>query len=186
MVLLTSDQLKQIVHCEGLKRKDKALLLLAAIDPPAKIQQIESLALEVGLREVSGWNTSSILASCPGLAIRNDLGWELHQSGMLRVRNSLPKAQVNLVVTSASHSLRSHLLRIKSTTVRGFVEEAIICFEAKQFRAAVVFSWVGAMAMLYEHVIASCLPDFNNEAHRRDQNWRQAKTADDLGRIERA
>ena len=183
MAFLNVGQLKQVVHTDGLQRKAKALLLLATLDPPVKVQQIEDLAAEVGLREVRGWNTSSILASCRGLAIRGDLGWELHQAGMLRVRELAAGAQVNLVVTTASHSLRVHLAKVPSPHVRAFVEEAIICFEAKQFKAAVVFSWVGAVAMLYEHVVANVLADFNREAQRRDRDWKTAKTADDLGKM---
>jgi len=61
--------------------------------------------------------------------------------------------------------------------------EAIECFEAKQYRAAVVFSWAGAVALLHSHVFSAKLIEFNVEARRRDSRWRLAKQQDDLGRM---
>src|SRR5262249_27285499 len=51
------------------------------------------------------------------------------------------------------------------------------------FRAAIVLSWVGALAVLYDHVVAKHLSAFNGEALRRDTKWKAAKTADDLSRL---
>ena len=67
--------------------------------------------------------------------------------------------------------------------MRSFVEEAIACAEAGYHRAAVVLSWVGALAVLYELVTKKHLIAFNSEAQRRDAKWRSAKTTDDLARI---
>jgi hypothetical protein len=57
------------------------------------------------------------------------------------------------------------------------------CFENGQFRAAVVFSWVGAVAVMYAHVVRGCLAGFNAEARRRDSKWKDARNADELGRM---
>lgn len=43
-----------------------------------------------------------------------------------------------------------------------------------------VLSWVGAMALLYDHVVDKELSAFNAEATRRSSKWKHAKTADDL------
>ncbi len=59
----------------------------------------------------------------------------------------------------------------------------IHCFEAKQYRAAVVFSWAGAVALLHKKVFTTKLAEFNAEATRRDAKWRTAKQQDDLGRM---
>jgi hypothetical protein len=42
---------------------------------------------------------------------------------------------------------------------------------------------VGALAVLYDYVIASHLAEFNAEARRRDAKWPDAKTLDDLARM---
>ena len=60
------------------------------------------------------------------------------------------------------------------------------CYEAHLYRAAVVLSWVGAVRVLYDHVVAHHLPAFNAEATKRQnpkQPWKPAKNADDLARM---
>ena len=59
----------------------------------------------------------------------------------------------------------------------------IVCAEQSLFRAAIVLSWVGAMALLHQEVISKYLIVFNAEALRRDAKWRAARSADDLGRL---
>src|SRR5205814_2311427 len=66
---------------------------------------------------------------------------------------------------------------------RSFLQEAAACCDSGLNRAAVVFSWVGAIALLQEHVVAEGLAEFNAEALRRDPKWRTARTQDDLGRM---
>jgi hypothetical protein len=62
----------------------------------------------------------------------------------------------------------------------GIVEQAISAFEHKLYRAAVVLSWVGAVSLLYAHVVANELAAFNTEAKKRNAKWKTAKTRDDL------
>jgi hypothetical protein len=50
-------------------------------------------------------------------------------------------------------------------------------------RAAVVLSWVGAIGVLYDHVVAYELVSFNAVATRRDAKWKLAKLNDDLSRM---
>jgi hypothetical protein len=45
----------------------------------------------------------------------------------------------------------------------------------------VVLSWVGAIALQHDFVVAKHLPAFNAEAVRRNAKWKPAKTADDIG-----
>lgn len=82
--------------------------------------------------------------------------------------------------------LRELLPKLKSDDARSFVNEAIVAAEHSLFRAAVVLSWVGAVALLHEEVVAYHLALFNSEAQTRDSKWRQASNADDLGRMREA
>lgn len=95
-----------------------------------------------------------------------------NSTSTLRSSKSLPSESAN--------SLKPHLLKIKNIDTRNFVEEAINCFEAGLYRSAVVMSWVGAVSLLYDHVLAHRLADFNAEARRRDPKWKNATTKDDL------
>jgi hypothetical protein len=83
-------------------------------------------------------------------------------------------------------SLRAHAAKLTNPDVRAFVEEAIGCAEEGFYRAAVVLSWVGAVAVLYHEVVAKDLAAFNAEALRRDpqQKWRDAKDANGLARMD--
>ena len=87
----------------------------------------------------------------------------------------------NLLSTSIRTKLAS--LPLTDPRVRAFVEEALLCFDVGCFRAAVVLSWCGAIALLQERAVAQYLAAFNSEATRRDPKWKPAQTAEDLGRL---
>lgn len=175
-------KLKEEIHRPGRTRADQVLLCLAVDDNrPKKPAELRSLAVAAGIPAAKKWNVSSVLASLKRLAIRSPEGWELSGAGQEEVARLLGK-QTN-AVTSALTSLRVAASKLKSADVGDFVEEAIACAEAAHHRAAVVLSWVGALAVLYEVVVAGHLAAFNTEAQRRDAKWRPAKTADDLARM---
>jgi hypothetical protein len=183
--MLNREQLKILLHSgEITNRLDKLFLLLAfEVEWPKQVLELKRMAFELGLREVDRWNISDILCSSGGGAIRTTSGWELNASGRERVRWLASMANINLVVTIASASLTAYLDRIANSTTRAFIAEAITCFEAKQYRAAVVLSWVGALSLIYADVVANHLAAFNSEANRRDSKWRLAKNVDDLSRM---
>lgn len=91
--------------------------------------------------------------------------------------------KLSLAAKSIALDLRKHLDSVKDEQTVGFIEEAITCFENGLNRAAVVLSWIGTVSLLHKHVVQHHLAQFNAEAMRRDSKWRDAKTADDLGRM---
>lgn len=93
--------------------------------------------------------------------------------------------QSEQAIVDVANSLKPHLLKIKSIETRAFVEEAIKCFEAGLYRSAVLMSWIGAMSILYDYVIANKLAEFNVEASR-NPKWKTARTKDDLAFDERS
>jgi hypothetical protein len=165
------------------------LLVLLAIDPtdPISIQEVKARGAKVGWAAVSKFNVSQSLSRTNGRAIRTNVGWELTDSGQERVAELLAALPGNKVILNTSKSLRTHLAKITDALTRGFVEEAVICFEAKQYRAAVVFSWAGAVAMLHKHVFDNHIAAFNADATARFATsrspWRAAKQQDDLCRM---
>jgi hypothetical protein len=181
--LLKLDDAKRIVHGTQLLNRDQLLVILA-IDPveALSVNHIKSRCTAVGLSKLARTNISDALAKAKGFAARTAAGWELQQPGIIRVRDLANAVHVNLVVTHSSQSLRSHAESISDPLTKSFVMEAIQCFEAKQYRAAVVFSWAGAVAVLHQYVFCKKLTEFNAEASRRD-GWRIAKQQDDLGRM---
>lgn len=180
---------KQLIHDAACANKIDRLLVLLAVNPtgPLSVAEIKARGKQAGWPGVAKLNVSQLLSRAKGLAIRTNDGWELIAAGGERVSLLLSGLPGNKVILDTSKSLRSHLAKVTDSLTRGFVEEAVICFEAKQYRAAVVFSWAGAIAMLHKHVFDNHLVAFNNDAVSRFANsrspWRPAKQQDDLGRM---
>jgi hypothetical protein len=182
--MLKPSEAKHILHGVRLIDRDQILVVLA-IEPaePLSVQKIRERCISVGLNGLARKNISQILGAAKGAVARTPLGWEMQKSGVLRVRDMAQSVNVNLVVTHSSQSLRGHAAAIADDLTKSFALEAITCFEAHQYRAAVVFSWAGAVALLHSRVFDYKLSDFNIEATRRDSKWRVAKQQDDLGRM---
>ena len=82
-----------------------------------------------------------------------------------------------------AQDLRKHMANIKDDTTRAFVEEAIRCHEVALYRSAIVMSWVAAVAVLQQEVVAKHLAPLNAEAARIDKKWKPATTTDDIGKM---
>ena len=178
--MLSPSELKIQAHSREHERKDLVLLLLAAEPLRARsVAELRTIAAAAGIRNARNWNFSSILGSLSGLAIRTQEGWELSESGKVAISKLIGAS----ATPAAAHSLRSVIASVTNPSAQAFVEEAISCVEGRHYRAAVVLSWVGALAVLYDHVMARHLMAFNTEAKHRDAKWKDAKTPDDLSRM---
>lgn len=178
--MLPEDALKDLLS-QDLSDKEKALICLA-VEPTGarKIKEITDLAYAAGWRQVRKKNLSSIYNRAKGLAVLTPNGWELTSDGSSFVAK-LAGPLMNSPIPMVASSLRSHLIGLPNPDTQAFVEEAIVCFETRQYRAAVVLSWVGAVSVLHDYVVANKLAEFNAEATSRNSKWKAAKTADDLG-----
>lgn len=183
--MLSITALKDLLHKEGISNHDRLLLCLAA-DPlqPRTVAQIREVATLAGFGRAKSLNVSTYLGRATGLAISTPSGWELTTKGKAHV-GSITGPFVGGPVAPVATSLRTAVAKITDTQTRAFVDEAVKCFEAGLLRAAVVLSWVGAAAVLYDHVIEDSkrLADFNAEAVKREPKWKDAKTKDDLARM---
>jgi hypothetical protein len=182
--MLTIGDAKKIVHGPKLTTREQLLVVLA-VEPaePQQVQRIRERCIEAGLPKLAKANISDVLGRYNGFVARTPQGWELQEAGLARVREIAQAVNIKLVVTNSSNSLRGHANAIADSLTKSFVVESITCFEANQYRAAVVFSWAGAVALLHKEVFTTKLADFNAEALRRDAKWRVAKQQDDLGRM---
>jgi hypothetical protein len=174
-----SAKLKTLVHSKGVAKGTQILMCLGFTQQPASVAEVRTTALSAGLRTARKWNISAILGGLKGRAVRTPQGWELTEEGA----NEFARLTGGAPAAAAAHSLRTALTKLSNGDVQAFVAEAISCVEGKQFRAAVVLSWVGALALLYDHVVSHALAAFNAEALRRDAKWKAAKTTDDLSRM---
>ena len=181
--MLTVDDLKSLLHRKGLTRADQ-LLMLVACDPPGprKPMQLREIAVQAGLRTTHKWNISDILARETGKVVNTPHGWELTPAGEQYLVQLGVVKQVG-AAASVAVDLRKELAPLAGTHIYGFVEEAIVCLESRLFRAAVVLSWVGALAILYDYVVTNKLTAFNAEATRLDPKWKAAKNVDGLANM---
>jgi hypothetical protein len=178
--MLPVDSLKDLLSQE-LSDRDKVLICLA-VDPikPRRVSELTSLAVSAGWRNARKKNLSDLLRRVPALAARTEGGWELTSAGANYVAK-LAGPLMSSPLPKVASSLRAQLVKIKDPDTLAFVEEAIVCFEGRQYRAAAVLAWVGAVSVLQNEVVIRHLPVFNKEAARRDSKWKVASNADDLG-----
>lgn len=182
--MLKLDEAKKILHGPNLPNREQLYVVLA-MEPMGSlpVRKIKDRCVAVGLPKLAKKNISDILASSKGAVALTPAGWELQEPGIIRVREIARAANVSLVVTHTTHSLRGHADSIIDPLTKSLVMESIQCFEAHQFRAAIVFSWESAVAALHKHVFTTKLAELNAEATRREPKWRIAKQQDDLGRM---
>lgn len=90
---------------------------------------------------------------------------------------------VNRPSAQVASDLRALMPKIKNETTRAFVDEAVKCYEHNLYRSAVVMSWLAAVDILQNEVLAFHLKTFNAEASRVDPRWKPAKTTDGIGRM---
>ena len=181
--MLAAESLKDLLSQPGYSRRDKLLLCMAvSAASPKAVAEIRELAVGAGATEAKKWNVAEILRRAKGYAVRTKNGWELTSQGR-RLVGELSGPFTAAASPRVAGGLRSHLASISVADTREFVEEAVKAFESRLYRAAVVLSWVGAVALLQDHVVSKRLADFNTEATRRDAKWKPAKSRDDLARM---
>lgn len=149
---------------------------------PKPVALIRNIATDYGLREARKWNISSIFARSPGHALRVPAGWEATAQGRKHIE-SLGILSKSTRIAALRSDLRRHVEKISEPQIRAFLDEACGCMEAGYYRAACVFSWVGAVSVLQVHVVDEYLCEFNDEMKRRDPKSREVKNIDGFGRI---
>ena len=171
--------LKNALNSPKLTRKEKILCILYSDKKSTKkVKTIKTIGLENGLRKISSWNVSQILIDLNEKAFKLSDGWEISEDGINNI-NELGLLNIS-PISQPRIDLRKQLSVIQSDEIKYFLEETIEALERKLLRSAVVLSWIGCISILQKFVIDNHLIDFNKEAKRRNNNWKNAKTLDDL------
>ena len=148
---------------------------------PKRINEIRKLCFDWGVfTKNTQWNLSVYLSRLKGHARQTSNGWEVTRIGADALRKFLTLDSVVQQVNLTSTKLKTYISKIMALDTRNFLTEAILCFDNHFYKAAVVFSWVGAVSVLQDEIIKKHLNDFNAEAQRRSPKWKMAKTKDDL------
>ncbi len=134
---------------------------------------------------MNNWNVGDILAKAKGITIHLLAGYEVSEKGHARLEQ-LGVSKLPAAAAKVAQDLRKHVTNIKDDTTRAFVEEAIKCHELALYRSAIVMSWIAAVAVLQQEVVAKHLAAFNAEAARINYKWKAASTTDDIGKMTEA
>ncbi|WP_192903897.1 hypothetical protein [Panacibacter ginsenosidivorans] len=181
---LSKETFQTILANPKLGRLDKLLLILFwDEETPKSLAKIKEIGTANGLRECVKWNISDTLGKAKGKATSIKGNWVLTIPGRTHLATQKYLSEKKSHAVNDAKDLRAHLSAIANPQTKSFIEEAISCLEADQKRAAVVFSWIGAMAVLYDEVVSNHLAAFNAEAIRKDAKWKVAKNSDDLGKM---
>lgn len=86
-------------------------------------------------------------------------GYQLERNIQLEIQKSLHSGPSK---KETSHLLRSLLTKLTTTEEKGFLLEAIDCYEIGAKRAAIVMTWLLTVNHLYSYVINKKLIDFNS------------------------
>lgn len=184
--MLIKERLINLLHEDEYLRYEKILIILAVeVNNPKSVKDINYLGSEAGLTEIYTWQAGAILNNNKkrGLAVHLKKGWILTDKGKRYLTKDLNIDIKSKRVAETATSLRNLLNDITDVNTKDFLSEAVSCFESKNFRAAVVLSWVGAMSVLQNHVAQNYLTKFNSEATRRNAKWKNAMNAEDLTRM---
>jgi len=175
-------RLQDLISNSDLTRKEKILVLLSHDESSTKrVTDLKALGKSNGLREIDKWNISMILKSLKGLAIKVNDGWCLTTKGEQYLTDKKFIQTKTKVVEY--DDLKKEADKIKSEYVKDFVNEAIKSLEHNLLKSSVVFSWIGAISLLYEFVLKNRLADFNTEAKKRFPKWKNATNVDGLTRM---
>ena len=144
---------------------------------------VRQLSLHVRVKRAKKTHFSAHLSFSEDKVFKTPAGWELAPKGRKYIAALAAKGLAVSPAATEAQALRSLLPKLKNADARPFLTEAIVCAEQSLFRAAVVLSWVGALALLHDEAVAKHLPAINTEAAKRDPKWKPAKNSDDLGRL---
>jgi hypothetical protein len=127
-------------------------------------------------------NKSGALVDSPG-AIEKARLWSLTKAGENYVRTLLKFPESQPEIEHEVTLLKTLAAKISDKDVREYIEEAIKCMEVDALRAAIVFTWTGAIRVLQERCIAQGLSEINAAIQVHDSKARQVKKLDDFAYI---
>ncbi len=172
--------LRESLARRDVSKTDKYLLIVAMHDGPMKSNDIRAVARQNGWRDGANSIPGDYLKQTTN-AIYVPTGWTVKEAckKSLADRGLMNPAGVLTPVTEA---LERYLTDVHDPDKARFVEEAIQCVKNKAYRSAIVLTWVGAVYLLYQHVLKNKLTEFNQEGHRRFQKkgWNDVVDVDDL------
>jgi hypothetical protein len=109
--------------------------------------------------------------------------FELTDTGEKHVRELLDVPAPDLGIQQDVSTLRALSDKISDETVKGFIDEAIVCLRADALRAALVFLWSGAIRTLHEEALKQKEATINDAIQKHAPKARTVKKVEDFAWI---
>lgn len=170
--------LRDALARRDLSKTQKYLLILSHQDGPSPSSEIRKVAKENGWRDGANSQPHAFLSKSQ-YAISLPRGWALSGPGRLMLEKS-GLLSVAGILTPVTADLERFLTEVDDSNKRRFIDEAVTCVKNKCYRAAIVLTWVGAVYLLYDHVLSKRLREFKTEVSRRWPKQKSIATIDDL------
>lgn len=174
-------ELRDALTRKDISKTDKYLLVVAHHDGPISNASIKLIAKENGWKDGGQSKPASFLSKSPH-ALLLPTGWVLTGPGRANLVSRGLLSELG-VLTPVTRSLEKYVLDVHDPDKARFVEDAIACVTHKSYRAAIVLSWVGALYLLYNHIVIKKLSEFNVEMLRRFPKNKPVATIDDLAQV---
>lgn len=175
--LISRDEAFEAISSKDVTQLDVVLLCLATEDSqPLTVSEIKTIGINLGARKIESWNINTILKRGSHYAAKLPRGYALTKEGQSRAMRIASSKEPQVISESLSD--------VAKQLTEGFPKDCLVeagrCLEMECYRSAVIMSWIGASAALYQYVLANRLPEFNEEARKRIPKWRTATSFDDL------
>lgn len=178
--MATSEEICDALCVNSLTQEESVILCLSLDGTEmTSCKDVRQQLVLLGVTSAKKWNLSTVLKRCgdSGSVIKAPGGYRLSSKGQARADSILGNPIV------PSDVLRNSLNELPSSESKKYLDESITCLENHCLRGAIILSWIGAIAILYEYVLKTCLDDFNRTAHTRLRKWKDASTFDDLANL---
>jgi len=167
-----------------------ALYFMKHIGPPRKstamsrdvVQLLERAGLTRGYAPMNGGRALS--RAIPQVhQLRPKGAWEITETGEKFVRQILEIEDVPDPPSADAAKLHALAETQTNDHVKGYIEEAIKCYEAGALRAAVVFVWTGAVRTLQEAALAKGKKASTEALQKHDSKARTIRSVDDFAYV---
>ena len=159
------------------------LVLLSCGGTDVSPATVRAGAVSMGRPEVQRWNVSRDLRKLKSMVVAGRGCYSLTSKGRHAAETLVANLEGVPSHVEVVSDLEALLDQMRAGPAREFASEAVRAHRYGLHRAAVVMSWVGAVAILHQLVVDTRLADFNAEAARRNSRWKVARDADGLGKM---
>jgi hypothetical protein len=109
--------------------------------------------------------------------LRQREGYAIHRDVLEKLDQEFRKTPRTF---SQAPLLRSQVGNVTNRNRRSFLNEAILCYECRAYRASIILTWIMTLDHLYDYIIKHALSAFNKELASKSHKITNIRTKDDF------